>query len=220
MNPATGEKPAGIVRGALRAGALNADGFSALRRRGFSLAGGALMVALACTLLALSSHTRVLEQGPGVIEVVIAERVRAETPARADAPRRTAPREAPPTPTFNAPDASLDRGQLARSLACLQPRERRPAYCPPPAASDADGLELSPGGDFHRPAPPDFNRIYTPAELDTLVMPPCPPGCVRVGPPPPPPSRSAEEICRDANMGGPCEAPPFREEDVVRRRSN
>jgi hypothetical protein len=61
------------------------------------------------------------------------------------------------------------------------------------------------------------------------------PSCVRDGPPsagagvgvcgsfgttPPPPSRSAEQICRDANMGGPCEPPPFREEDVVRRRSN
>ena len=91
--------------------------------------------------------------------------------------------------------------------------------------------ELPVGGDYYVPPEPDLNQIFTQAERDTLVMPSCvrdgAPGagagvsaCAAFGVTPPPPSRSAEQICRDANMGGPCEAPPFREEDVVRRRSN
>ena len=59
-------------------------------------------------------------------------------------------------------------------------------------------------------------RIYTRAEQQTLVMPSCmrdgPGGmvgaCVRMGVTPPPPSRSAEEICRDGGLGGPCAPPP------------
>jgi hypothetical protein len=193
--------------------------FTHLRRRAFSIAAGACVVGLACALLVLSTRTTVFENpGPSIIQVVISPR--REPPAR-DVEPRPMPRGRAAPPTSAETGTALDRAQLARTLACLQPRARRPAYCPPAApGADAPHMQLPSGGDFYRPPEPDLNRIYTPAELDTLVMPPCPPGCIRVGPPPPPPSRSAEQICRDANMGGPCELPLFREEDVVRSRSD
>jgi hypothetical protein len=204
-----------------------------LRRRALSMAASTLVVSVACVLLVLSSRTAIFErQGPNVINVVIAPNPERRDPER---PRRQ-PQLRPNTPstptTPNAP-MSADQQQLSSMLACFRPRGRRPAHCPQEPAPTPDNPrgQLPVGGDFYEPPEPDLDQIYTQAERETLVMPSCvrdgPPGagagvaaCVPFGTRPPPPSRSAEQICRDANMGGPCEAPPFREEDVVRRRSN
>jgi hypothetical protein len=206
-----------------------------LRRRALSVAASTLVVGVACVLLVLSSRTSSFEPfRPNVIDVVITpnpERLDLERPQQRQPQRANAPASTSTQP--NAP-ASADQQQLSSMLACFRPRGRRPAHCPeePAPNSDDPRTQLPVGGDFYQPPPPDLDRIYTRAERDTIVM----PSCVRDGPPPtggagvsvcapfgttpPPPSRSAEQICRDANMGGPCETPPFREEDVVRRRSN
>ncbi len=204
-----------------------------LRRRALSMVASALVVSIACVLLVLSSRTTIFESlGPNVINVVIAPNPERRDP---DRPQRQ-PQQRPNTPstptTPNAP-VSVDQQQLSSMLACFRPRGRRPANCPREPAPNPDDPrgQLPVGGDFYEPPEPDLDQIYTQAERETLVMPSCvrdgPPGagagvaaCVPFGTRPPPPSRSAEQICRDANMGGPCEAPPFREEDVVRRRSN
>jgi len=202
-----------------------------LRRRALSMAASTLVVVVACVLLVLSSRTTIFERtGPNIINVVITP-----NPDRPNQPRPARSPLGAPVSTSTAPNApaNADQAQLSQMLACFRPRGRRPDYCPQEAAPNPDDprTQLPAGGDFYRPPPPDLNRIYTPAELDTLVMPSCvrdgAPGagagvavCVPFGTTPPPPSRSAEQICRDANMGGPCETPPFREEDVVRRRSN
>lgn len=204
-----------------------------LRRRALSMAASTLVVGIACVLLVLSSRTAIFESmGPAIINVVIAPNPERRDP---DGPQRQ-PQQRPNTPstptTPNAP-VSVDQQQISNMLACFRPRGHRPTHCPQEAAPTPDNPrgQLPVGGDFYEPPELDLNQIYTQAERDTLVM----PSCVRDGPPgagagvaarvpfgtrPPPPSRSAEQICRDANMGGPCEAPPFREEDVVRRRSN
>ena len=204
-----------------------------LRRRALSMAASTLVVGIACVLLVLSSRTAIFERpGPNVINVVITPNPERRDP---DRPQRQPQRPNAPSSTATTPNApsSADQQQLSSMLACFRPRNRRPAHCPQEAAPTPDNPrgQLPVGGDFYEPPEPDLNQIYTQAERDTLVMPSCvrdgPPGagagvstCVPFGTRPPPPSRSAEQICRDANMGGPCEAPPFREEDVVRRRSN
>jgi hypothetical protein len=204
-----------------------------LRRRALSMAASTLVVGIACVLLVLSSRTAIFEStGPAIINVVITPNPERDPdrPQRQPQSRANAPASTPTAP--NAP-TSADQQQLSNMLACFSPRSRRPANCPREATPDPDDPrgQLPVGGDFYEPPEPDLNQIYTQAERETLVMPSCvrdgPPGagtgvaaCVPFGTRPPPPSRSAEQICRDANMGGPCETPPFREEDVVRRRSN
>jgi hypothetical protein len=206
-----------------------------LRQRTLSMAASTLVVGIACVLLVLSSRTRIFEQfGPNVINVVITpkpERLDPERPQQRQTQRANAP--ASTSTQYDAP-ASAVQQQLSSMLVCFRPRGRRPPHCPEEPAPNRDypRTQLPVGGDFYQPPLLDLDRIYTKAERDTLVM----PSCVRDGPPstggagvsvcapfgttPPPPSRSAEQICRDANMGGPCETPPFREEDVVRRPSN
>lgn len=111
---------------------------------------------------------------------------------------------------------------LARTLSCFSRRvAERPPNCPPPQDAEAS-IELPAGGDFAQPEELDLNRVYTPAELRTIVTPSCRRdggggACIPIGPRPPPPSRSAEEVCEDEGIG-PCRPPPFREEDVVRQR--
>ena len=111
---------------------------------------------------------------------------------------------------------------FARLLSCLDRRfEDRPRDCPrEPPPSEWEEPRIAVGGDFAPPPGVDLEVIYTRAELQTLVMPACTGVCIRVGPRPPSPSRSAEEICRDANMGGPCAPPPFREEDAALHSAN
>ncbi len=199
-----------------------------LRQRALSVAASTLVVAVACVLLVLSSRTAIFEGlGPNAIDVVITENPDRPDPERPQQ-RQPQQRQNAPASTSTQPNAptSADQQQLSNMLACFRPRRQRPAHCPsePTPTPDDPRGQLPVGGDFYEPPPPDLNQIYTQAERETLVMPSCvrdgSGACMPFGTTPPPPSRSAEQICRDANMGGPCEAPPFREEDVVRRRSN
>lgn len=195
-------------------------GSTLARRRALSVAASTLVVSAAVSLLVWSSRTTAwLGDAARGVDVIIVER----DPTPRQQPRQRAPRAGSPQARDSGADAreAADTAALSNMLACMRPRGRRPATCPQEAPLDPDDprTRLPTGGDYYVPPAIDRNRLYSPAELDTLVMPPCPPsGCIRMGPPPPPPSRSAEQICRDANMGGPCETPPFREEDVVRRR--
>lgn len=185
-----------------------------LRALSFGLSLG--LFALFAALLMISSRTLApYEHAARGVDVIMIPR-EAETPQTAQ--RRRAP-QGRPSPTI--PDANSEaanRAALAQMLACLRPRTQRPSWCPRETSAEAPRTELPVGGDFHQPPRIDRERIYTRAELATLVMPPCEAGCVAIGPPPPPPSRSAEQVCEDANLGGPCRPPPFREEDVVRQR--
>lgn len=207
-------------------------GSTLARRRALSVAASTLVVGAALVLLVWSSRTTtwVGEAARGV-DVTIVERERAETPRQQ--PRQRAPQAGSPQASDAAVDAreAADNAALSNMIACMRPRNQRPTTCPrdPPVDPDDSRTRLPVGGDYYVPPPPDLDRIYTQAERETLVMPSCvrdgAPGagagasvCARMGITPPPPTRSMEEVCRDANMGGPCETPLFREEDVVRRR--
>jgi hypothetical protein len=117
--------------------------------------------------------------------------------------------------------ANTEMQMLSRLLSCLDRRlEHRPRNCPrEPPPSEWERPQIAAGGDFAPPPDVDLAAIYTVAEQRTLVMPSCRRDrsnvCIRFGVRPPPPSRSAEEICRDANMGGPCTPPPLEEDDAV-----
>lgn len=208
-------------------------GSTLARRRALSIAASTLVVGAALALLVWSSRTTTWQdEAARGVDVIIVERERDERPRQQ--PRQRAPQAGPPQARDASAEAraAADTAALSNMLACMRPRGRRPATCPQEPAPDPDNprAQLPAGGDFYQPPPLDLDRIYTRAERDTLVMPSCvrdgPPSsggagvsvCVPFGTRPPPPSRSAEQICRDANMGGPCETPPFREEDVVRRR--
>lgn len=201
-----------------------------LRTRAASIAAAAVVCLVFCALLIVASRTdRMSSEDARGVEVFIARReVPPPRPRTPSQPRAVAPADARAPST--AP--SVETQMLRRLLTCVTRAGERPRpNCPrEPAPEDWATPQLQVGGDFAQPEQPDMDAIYTPAEQRTLVM----PSCVRDGPPatggagvsvcapfgttPPPPSRSAEQICRDANMGGPCETPPFREEDVVRRR--
>lgn len=201
-----------------------------VRVRAISFVSSALLVTLACTLLLLASRvTSYLDdQVVTGVDVLIEER-----PAPREV-QRQAPRAGAPTANTAAPpmltDIPIGRSMLARTLACfdnLHP-ERRDAECPPvvPDTEFDQFARLPVGGDFAGPPPLRLERIFTPAELATLMVdPPCVPGmtinnfmvqyCTRFGVTPPPPSRSAEQVCIDGGVG-PCLVAEFRPEDVVR----
>lgn len=200
------------------------------RWRAISFASSALILGALLALLIVTSRVTTY------IDDWTAQGVTVEIEEQAPPPNvRAAQRPATP-PTYNAPTNSMltpipiGRDMLARSLSCLNRRpEDRSADCPPTAAAssqpDYTGLYTMPL-DPDAPAPVHLDRIFTPAELATIMAePPCIPGltlgsftvthCSRIGFTPPPPSRSAEEIC-EAGFVGPCRPPPFRAEDVVR----
>jgi hypothetical protein len=186
--------------------------------RALSLSASVGIISLFVAILAIASRTVApyYDAAPGV-EVILLPR---ENPAP---PASTLPSHAPGSGgSLSSTDdvESADRASLAQMLACLRPRELRPPWCASEQSegSEAPQAELPVGGDFYQTPRNNRNRIYSPAELATIVMPPCEVGCVRVGRPPPPPSRSAEQICEDGNLGGPCHPPPLREEEIVRQR--
>lgn len=181
------------------------------RVRAAAIGAAAIVCAAFVAVLVIASRTEMHAQqaNEGVAALVdIAPRPR-------QASRTTPPARAPGIPSPSA--ASTEMQMLSRLLSCLDRRlENRPRNCPrEPPASEWEGPQIAVGGDFAPTPDVDFDAIYTVAEQRTLVMPRCEGACFRFGTPPPPPSRSAEEICRDANMGGPCTPPPSREEDVA-----
>lgn len=187
------------------------------RVRVAAIGAAVIVCAAVAALLVIASHT---EMRPGHSNEGVAALV--DIAPRARAPSRTMPpARAPGAPAPSDIPASTEMQILSRLLACLDRRiENRPRNCPrEPPPSEWHGPQLAVGGDFAPPPGVDFDAIYTVAEQRTLVMPSCRRDssnvCIRFGARPPPPSRSAEEICRDANMGGPCTPPPSREDDIA-----
>lgn len=190
------------------------------RVRAASRLGAALLCAAAFALLVTASRTFIAPERPAAGVAVLIETERLEPPA----PQQAQPRPAagPGAPSYHAPpesaDPSVEAQMLQRSLRCasLRPGQPRPAGCPREAEPDDWRSPTVPrGGVYVREPEPDLERIFTRAERETLVMPSCVRDgsgtCVRFGERPPPPSRSAEQICRDSGLGGPCAPPPEAE---------
>lgn len=187
------------------------------RMRAAAGVGATIACAALLALLLLASRTFVAsEQRVVGVEVLLTERVREEPNEPRARPRTPG---APNTPAAQAPPArpTVDAAMMSRMLRCVRrPGQPRPPECPQePAPDDWRRPQLPVGGVYAQPERPDLDRIYTRAERDTLVMPSCvrdgaSGACVPFGTRPPPPSRSPEQICRDANLGGPCAPPPER----------
>lgn len=183
------------------------------RVRGAARVAALALCAAFCALLVFASRTTLTPQRESHGVDVLLERppereiIRpSRTPAAPVAPDQS---EAPPA----AP--SVEAEMLSRMLRCARrPGQPRPADCPHEAApEDWAPPQIPMGGDYVPEEQPDMDRIYTRAERETLVMPSCirdktSSACVRFGVRPPPPSRSAEQICRDGGLGGPCAPPP------------
>lgn len=172
-----------------------------------------------CALLVLSSRSTITERGEAAgVEVFIAQRETIPAPPRRQGAQGAPVQHAVGAPLAAAGPPSVDTQMLQRMLSCARRPGQRPRDdCPrEPAPEDWRRPQLAVGGDFVQPPEPDMNQIYTRAELQTLVMPSCvrdaSGGCMRIGTRPPPPSRSAEQICEDGGLGGPCRPPPEHQE--------
>lgn len=185
------------------------------RVRAASRLGAAAVCALAFALLVNASRTFIAPERPALgVEVLLEPR-----PQPPSTPQRQRPPVAgPATPSeLAAPqgDPSVETQMLSRMLRCVRrPAQARPADCPREAApEDWARPQIPMGGDYAQEPEPDMERLYTRAERETLVMPSCirdktSGACMRFGQRPPPPSRSAEQICREGGLGGPCTPPP------------
>jgi hypothetical protein len=190
--------------------------------RAAALAAGALAVALACALLVLASRTSVLQDGE--VRRATIWLTQREAPPRPQDRRAPQPYRATGAQSAHAaPDTrpAADRAALSQMLRCFGARRdaQRPADCPreAPPPQWSSRAELPVGGDYHQPPAVDLERVYSRAELNTIVMPTCrnaapsalrATGCVPIGPTPPPPTRSAQQICEEGGLGGPCAPPP------------
>lgn len=181
------------------------------RVRAAARLGGALVCAGLFALLMAASRSLLPPERAAVgVEMILAEHA---PPAQQ---RVHPPLSSPTAPSAHAPPAapSIEAEMLSRMLRCIRrPGQPRPADCPgEPAQPDWARPQIPVGGDYAQPEQPDFDRIYTRAEQRTLVMPSCrrdgAGACIPFGARPPPPSRSAEQICRDGGLGGPCAPPP------------
>jgi len=197
------------MRPVRRMGAALAD----WRVRLLARAGALALCSAFCALLVLASRVTLAPERAILGVEVFLERPRAREQARPAPPR--AARPGAPTPnTAPAATPNLEAEMQTRLLRCFtRLGQPRPPSCPRDAApEDWRRPQLPVGGDYAPPPEPDMERIYTRAERDTLVMPSCirekTGGCMRFGERPPPPSRSAEQICRDGGLGGPCVPPP------------
>ncbi|HRP12017.1 MAG TPA: hypothetical protein PLK37_13370 [Terricaulis sp.] len=188
------------------------------RVRVLARAGAFVLCAAFCALLVLASRVTLSPEGTaGGVEVFL-ERPPERELARPAQPRPSqagAPIPSPAPATAPSADAAM-QAQLLRCF--VRPGQPRPPGCPSePPPEDWRRPQLPVGGDYAPPPEPDMNAIYTRAERDTLVMPSCirdktSGACMRFGQRPPPPSRSAEQICRDGGLGGPCRPPAEQEE--------
>jgi hypothetical protein len=203
-------------------GADHSEQLADWRVRLWARSGGVVFCLLFAALLFLSSRTFISTERLAAGVEVLTEIRQAPPDSRPQSPiaQRATPGSpnAPPTPTPTQPN--VDAQMLSNMLGCTNPRiaARRPDCPREPPPENWRSPQLPTGGDFEPEEPVDLDRAFTRAEQRTLVMPPCPPGCVRVGPPPPPPSRSAEQICEEGGLGGPCRPPPFRPEDETNVR--
>jgi len=184
------------------------------RVRALAQAGACALCAAFCALLVLASRVALTpERAVSGVEVFF-ERPPEHELARPPQARPARPGASAPMPALStAPSA--DAAMQAQLLRCfVRPGQPRPPNCPSdPPPEDWRRPQLPMGGEYAPPPEPDMDAIYTRAERDTLVMPSCirdktSGACMRFGQRPPPPSRSAEQICRDGGLGGPCVPPP------------
>lgn len=183
------------------------------RVRAIASAGAVLACVGLFALLVISSRTFIArEHSAAGVEVFLSPPERPR-----DAPQRPGVVRGPAAaPSDAAPPAapSVEAEMLSRMLRCARRAgQPRPPDCPRETRQeDWERPNIAVGGDYVQPEQPDHERIYTRAEQQTLVMPSCirdgAGGCVRFGVRPPPPSRSAEQICREGGLGGPCTPPP------------
>lgn len=199
-----------------------------VRRRAASLAAALLVCAGLGLLLIVASRTiAYLDQQARGVEVFVSPREDTPPPRPVQTPVRTERSTAAAIQSDAPPTTSVEAQMLRRMLGCVRrPGERPRADCPAePTPQDWERQRLRIGGDFAPEEQPNLARIYTRAELHTLVMPSCvrdgPPSagagvsaCVPFGRTPPPPSRSAEELCELEGID-PCRAPPFRDGETA-----
>ncbi len=187
--------------------------------RAASITASALIVGAICLGLLIASRVIPYFEDPAIsaVNVSIEERPVQRPPARVAPTRGVPTRDSAATPTLTPLPVGHD--VLARLQSCLNPRrEERPTDCPPTAAiaEYTDG-QLPIGGDFYRPPPVDLSRVFSEAELATIMVdPPCNPGlhysnfvvtgCAKFGITPPGPTLSPIEICAREGIG-PCTPP-------------
>lgn len=183
------------------------------RVRAASQVGAVLACALLAALLLSVSGSVITPERPALGVAVLIER---ETPPERQTAQPRSRALGAPTPSNAAPPASpsVDATMGAQLLRCVvRPDQPRPADCPREAEpEDWRRPSLPVGGRYAPPPEPNMEQIYTRAERETLVMPSCvrdktSGACIRFGQRPPPPSRSAEQLCQEGGLGGPC-APP------------
>lgn len=177
-------------------------------------AAGVVFCALFGCLLILSSRTLIgVDRPTSGIEVLT--EIRSQPAQRESTVTRRSPARvvSPTTPPNQTRVPNVDAQMLSNMLGCASSRDRR-RDCPrEPPPEDWRRPEIAVGGDFAPEEPVDLDQAFTQAEQRTIVMPPCAAGCVRIGPPPPPPARSAEQICAEGGLGGPCRPPPHHSEN-------
>ncbi len=188
------------------------------RLRAASRAGAVLAcAALAALMVAVSSSVILLERPIGAIEVVIEQAPPAPPPDQPN--RRVSP--SAPTAAYNgaAPATpSIDAAMGAQLLRCVvRPGQPRPADCPREAEPEDWRRPSLPVGGNQAPREPsaEMNALYSRLEQTPAPMPSCIRDkthnvCIRIGQRPPPPSRSAEQLCEEEGLGGPCALPPDR----------
>jgi len=197
------------------------------RGRSGALALSALVLAALCTMLLLASRQRLgLGGGQSVgVQVYVARIETFHLDDRHAAQRASASSSAVAHPRA-APDG--ETAALAQMLVCFGPhRNEHPECLSMRAGPDAHPTQINPWGHSDRDVLPNLRNVYSPGELMTIVPPgKCAPveggsgasiGVCAQLPDPPPPSRTAEEICVDANMGGPCHPPIPDAPQQVRR---
>lgn len=184
------------------------------RVRAAARAGAFVLCAAFCALLVLTSQTKLTPERAAQGVAVWIERPPERALARPSQPRAAG---APAPDQSQAPpaDPNVEAAMLSRLLRCARrPGQPRAPDCPREAEpEDWRRPQIPTGGDYAAPDQPDMDRIYTRAERETLVTPSCvrdksSGACIPFGVRPPPPSRSAEQICRDGGLGGPCTPPP------------
>jgi hypothetical protein len=182
------------------------------RFRTAASAASALACASLIALLVLVSRAVIAPERPAAgVEVFLAPPVEREA-ARPAAARGPVAAVSPPNPSA-APSVEAEMVQHLLRCFNLRGTERPPECAREQAPADWARPQILLGGRHATPEQPDLTRLYTRAEQQTLVMPSCvrdgaSGACVRFGVTPPPPSRSAEQICRDGGLGGPCSPPP------------
>jgi hypothetical protein len=192
-----------------------ADVMLAPHGRAASLTAAALLVAGFVIMLGSLTVGREALEVARPVTIVSEARKRAEDPPEKFRPSRNA----------SGPQVLIGDGVAAQNgdavalqavLVCLgvwSEKQEKPRECPPlEQLKRYEFWEKLPGEPRRRLT---LDQLYTRSEL-ILLNPPCQiegvatSVCAHFGITPPRPTMSPEELCIEANMGGPCKPPPFR----------